>query len=271
MALFYRRNKTHGIHVFLQHGITKNFIEGFLYKNCKSLKLFVCGAKPEYDYLLNNFGYDSGIVKYTGFARYDQLTEFIPENRILFMPTWRRYLDGISKEDFLNSLFYKKWSELCNSKELIDVLRNNNLKLDFYLHSSLQKYSDCFVPNNILNVIFFKDRDVQSLLKEDRILVTDFSSVFFDFAYMRKPMVFYQFDEKEYYQGHYDKGYFDYRDDGFGDVCVSKDSAIKSIVNVISNECKIEEKYFSRIDKYFTFKDKNNCERIFKTICSLIN
>ncbi len=270
MALYFRRNKTRDIHIFLQHGITKNYIEGFLHENCQSLKLFVCGAKPEYDYLSKNFGYKPGIVKYTGFARYDLLKDLKTQNHILFMPTWRRYLGDLSKEEFLNSLFYKSWQDLCDSKELIDALNKNKLKLDFYLHSSLQQYSDCFKSNEVTNVIFFEDCDVQSLLKEDKLLVTDFSSVFFDFAYMKKPMVFYQFDEKDYYNGHYDKGYFDYRDDGFGDVCSAHNDAVKAIIKLINNGFQMEEKYLNRIDKYFAFNDSNNCARIFESISDLI-
>lgn len=40
--------------------------------------------------------------------------------------------------------------------------------------------------------------DVQQLLKESLLLITDYSSVFFDMMYMNKPVIFYQFDENQY-------------------------------------------------------------------------
>lgn len=266
MALFYRRNKTHDTHVFLQHGITKNFIPGFLSKNCNSLKLFICGAKPEYDYLVSYFGYKKTVVQYTGFSRFDSLEDVKTDNRILIMPTWRRYLEKLTEMDFLNSKFYKSWNELLCDNNLLRVLHDNNIKIDLYLHSSLQKYSDCFASSDVINVIHFNEKDVQTLLKEDSLLVTDFSSVFFDFAYMRKPIVFYQFDEEQYYDGHYDKGYFDYRKDGFGHVCLTKDSLTNAIVKLIKNGYRVETKFNKKIDEFFIYRDHLNSQRIFKAI-----
>ena len=57
-------------------------------------------------------------------------------------------------------------------------------------------------------------QDVQKLLMDCALLVTDYSSVFFDVAFLRKPVVYYQFDEEEFRKYHYQKGYFDFRDHG---------------------------------------------------------
>ena len=40
---------------------------------------------------------------------------------------------------------------------------------------------------------------------------------------------FYQFDENDYYSSHYEKGYFDYRNNGFGDVCVNLNELLISV------------------------------------------
>ena len=58
--------------VFLQHGITKDDAPMFYYKNCY-FKYFVCGAKAEYDFILDRFGYPSNNVIYTGLSRFDNL------------------------------------------------------------------------------------------------------------------------------------------------------------------------------------------------------
>ena len=42
-------------------------------------------------------------------------------------------------------------------------------------------------------------------------MITDYSSVFFDFSYMRKPVIFYQFDEKKFRKAQYAEGYFSYK------------------------------------------------------------
>ena len=46
--------------------------------------------------------------------------------------------------------------------------------------------------------------EVQDLMKSSQMMITDYSSVFFDMVYMKKPVIFYQFDEENYcLVGHY--------------------------------------------------------------------
>lgn len=266
LKTFYRRNKTHDVHVFLQHGITKNDHEGLYSYTCKSLKLFVCGSKPEFESIYTNFHYLNNVPQYTGFARYDLLFDFKLKNQILVMPTWRQDLYNTSDEDFLKSDFYLNWSKLINSKEIIKQCQENGTSIKFYLHHSFKRYSHLFAGNDVVSIIRFGEESVQNLLKESKVLITDFSSVFFDFAYMRKPMIFYQFDEDSFCSRHYQKGYFDYRRDGFGDVCLHLNEVIQSLINIIRSNYKVEKKYIDRINNTFVYHDKNNCNRIFEAI-----
>lgn len=269
MSLFYRRNKTNDTHVFLQHGVIKNLHEGLFGDVCKSLDLFVCGAKPEYDFINNEFHYKNDVPQYTGLARYDLLTDYITKDQIVFMPTWRASLVGTSDDIFVQSDFYKNWSSLIESKDLIQCCKKNNLTIKFYLHYSLQKYSHLFKSNDVVRVINFGEEVVQDLLKESKLLVTDFSSVYFDFGYMRKPVVHFQFDESTFNDEHYTKGYFDYRRDGFGDVCLKVEEAVESITKIIDNSFSVEEKYLKRMNANFVYRDNKNCERIYNRICEI--
>ena len=54
--------------IFLQHGITLSNAKWLYYKNTKK-RLFICGAKPEYEYIKKQFGYPEENLKYLGFAR----------------------------------------------------------------------------------------------------------------------------------------------------------------------------------------------------------
>lgn len=267
-TLYYRRHKTRHNHILLQHGITKNDIPGFYYEVCKSLDVFVCGAKPEYEYIRGNFGYSDGVVQYTGFPRFDNLLDK-SNNRyeMLIMPTWRRYLSDLSDEQFINTDYYHNWNGLINNKELIDVCNDKNITIKFFIHYSLKNYLHLFKSES-QHIKFIKagEEDVQTLLKESIFLITDFSSVYFDFAYMNKPMVFFQFDEDKYNKEHYAKGYFDYRIDGFGDVCKSIEDTLKSIIDVFNNNFKINDKYNDRATRFFTLENGHNCDRVYESI-----
>ena len=100
---------------FLQHGITKDDICS-LYYNQTGVRLFICGAKPEFDYICEEFGYPSGIVQYTGFARFDTLHDIKTKRQILLMPTWRQYIH--SEKEFLESEYYRQWNEIIKNIDI---------------------------------------------------------------------------------------------------------------------------------------------------------
>ena len=259
--------------IFIQHGITKELIPSLMYENTKA-DLFICGAKPEYDFVKSEFGYPEGSVKYTGFARFDNLHDFEVKNQILVMPTWRQWIPSMTwssdnreecKKIFIESEYYKKFNELINDNEIKDILDKNDMRLIFYPHHEMQGYIELF-KNNSDRVVIAKENefDVQQLLKESKILITDYSSVAFDFAYMRKPIIYYQFDSEEYYNKHYSKGYFQYNKDGFGMVAYSQKNIIKEIDNILANG--IYKSYKHNIDKFFKINDSNNNYRIYRGV-----
>ena len=271
LTKYYRRNKTIDKHVFLQHGITKNYHLGLSKESCNSLDLFVCGAKPEFDYILNEFHYNNSVPQYTGFPRYDLLFDYSVKNQIIIMPTWRSYLVNLSDKKFENTNYFKSWKTFISSNYLKEIAKNNGLTIKFYMHHSFQKFLRLFGEYDFVNIVDYKDETVQSLLKDSKLLITDYSSVYFDFAYMNKPLVYFQFDEDEYYSGHYEKGYFDYRRDGFGDVCTNYDEIINSISRIINSGFSLDQKYKKRIDRFFVYKDTNNSKRVYDAIMRTLN
>ena len=81
--------RARGKQVFLQHGIIKDEME-WLHRKNMYMDLFVCGAKPEYEYIRDTFGYPEHVPQYVGLARFDNLIRAErKEKMILVMPTWR--------------------------------------------------------------------------------------------------------------------------------------------------------------------------------------
>lgn len=254
--------------VFLQHGIIKDFQPGLKYPSIQP-NLFVCGAKPEYDYVKAEFAHPKGVVQYTGLARFDNLHQHKEQKQILIMPTFRKWLQNANTDEFFDSEFYKEWNSiLCDSK-LNEILLKKDIKLVFYPHYELQRFVECFnnISSNIV-IADFEHFDVQQLLKESMLLITDFSSVFFDFGYMEKPVIYFQFDRKKYIAEHYDftKGYFSYEEMGFGKVVYQREKLISEILGCLKNEFELDEKFRLRIDKFFELKDNKNSERIYNAI-----
>lgn len=231
--------------VFLQHGIIKDYLPSLMYPNFTP-DVFVCGAYPEYEYIRDNFKHDASVVKYLGLARFDNLHEYKEKNQILIMPTFRKWLQGIDRKEFVESEYYQRWDALLHNVELQHLLEITDMRIVFYPHYEIQKFVDCFTSySSRVEIADFNHYDVQQLLMESKVLITDFSSVFFDFGYMEKPVIYYQFDRERYIKEHYDftKGYFSYDHDGFGDVTKNEDDLTSAIEKCIHNNFRLAEKY----------------------------
>lgn len=270
---FYKFDKLiKGKKVFLQHGITKEKIASLISNNL-DVKLFICGAKPEYEYVNSEFGYENGVVKYTGFCRYDGLNNYKTEKFILVMPTWRQWIPsatfGNGKISNLDEYdYFVKYKELLSNEKLNDLLLSSGYKLLFFLHHEMQPYIDYFqiCGNEHITICSENDYDVQYLLKSAALLITDYSSVAFDFAYMKKPIIYYQFDESLYYKKHYERGYFDYDKMGFGRKVNDVSDLFFEIKKIINNGFDVDEKYLKHIDEFFVYRDNKNCERVYNSI-----
>jgi CDP-glycerol glycerophosphotransferase (TagB/SpsB family) len=134
--------------------------------------------------------------------------------------------------------------------------------------SHSENYVD-FLDNDICDVID-GTADYQEIFKTASLLITDYSSVAFDFAYLNKPVLYTQFDKKSFFEKHlYIEGYFSYEKDGFGPVVYDYDSTVNEIIKFIENDCKLDKKYEKRIDKFYKYRDKNNCKRVYEEIKKL--
>ncbi len=258
--------------IFLQHGVTINDITWCYYKNTK-FRMFITSALPEYEYVSQKFGYPSGYVKMCGFSRFDSLHDFTPDkDLILVMPTWREWLGRESKDnkdtDFTQTDYYKAWNGFLNSNELDLLLSESGKKLLFYPHRNMQKFLHYFsAASENIEIADWKKYDIQDVLKRAAVMITDYSSVFFDFAYMRKPVIFYQFDEAEFRSKQYGVGYFDYHDTVLGKWSGEERDVIELLRQSIA--CDFEMIDEETVREFFPLWDEKNSERTYDTIKSL--
>lgn len=249
---------------FLQHGVIKEQLP-YLYGNKTGMQFFCCAALPEYEFIKAYFKHPDGVVQCTGLARYDNLLTFETKRQILIMPTWRRYLKD--EKSFQISDYFKCWNAVLDDRRLTEYLEKTDTTLVFYPHYELQPYLKHFTTASSKVVLAnFKCYDVQKLLKESMLLITDYSSVCFDFAYMKKPSLYYQFDQEEYHKKHYKEGYFSFTEHGFGAVVKEHNTLIHEILCSAESQYQMEPHYEKRTDAFFAYRDQKNCERIYEAI-----
>ena len=192
------------------------------------------------------------------------------KRQILVMPTWRYYARELDDAGFKESEYYKSFNGLISDKRLHKLLEENDYELVFYLHYELQKFTHLFCGNNDrVHVKGMKDADVQRLLMESSLLVTDYSSVFFDFAYMKKPLAYWQFDSERFFAEQYGKGYFRFDEDGFGPLCAEKEQIIDFIEAELKNGMQVEAKYAERAEQNFVEFSTDHCRKTYEEILKL--
>ena len=253
-------------HVNLKHGITKDHMSYLDYSNTHS-DMIIAGVNQEYEYLLSAYGYPKKNVQLTGFCRFDGLTNQHKKRQILLMPTWREWL--YKEKEFIQSEYVKKYISLLNNEDLLKLLESMNVDLIFYPHHEVQKHISVFKEKCQGKHIIIADKtayDVQQLLVDSSLLVTDYSSVYFDFAYMRKPILFYQFDVDRYRKEQYAEGWYDY-DNGLGEVVKDEASCVSLIEKSIKSDFVMPATYQAYADKMFPYRDNKNCERVYNAIC----
>lgn len=269
-------------YVFLQHGITKDDLSGWL--NTKKIACFVTATNPEYHSIVGNttaYKFGKKEVKLTGFPRYDRLliNNNTESKQILIMPTWRSsivgtYISGTERTrnpDFMKTNYARHWHGFMNHT-ILKELNDQGYQIVFAPHPSIQEYMDEFTVPDFIKIYSYSEGNIQSVFQNTSILITDYSSVAFDVAYLNKAILYYQFDYDEVFSSGnhtYQKGYFDYNRDGFGAVAYNETELLAALKDLVDNQAKVPDLYQTRINKTFQFRDSNNCERVYQAILDL--
>ena len=191
------------------------------------------------------------------------------QKKIIIIPTWRTSINETRNIIIYNdkdkyNKFFIFYNNLINDKRLISTMKYYNYTGIFCIHHSLESEIQNINQNEIFSVVNNCDYSIQLL--EASLLVTDYSNLFFDFGYNKKPIIYTHFDQEEYNKSRFQNEFFDYEKDGFGPICKDINCTIKEIISEIRINCIIKKYFFKKIKKFFKCFDKNNNERIFIAI-----
>ena len=107
------------------------------------------------------------------------------------------------------------------------------------------------------------DMSYEKMFCESSLMVTDYSGIQFDFAYMRKPVIYYQPEELP---PHYEEGGLIYETMGFGPICRTHRQIVDTLCQYIASDCVNDNEYVRRANDFFAFYDHKNCERIYDAV-----
>ena len=251
--------------IFLQHGVTKDNVSSWLHKSDKNLKLITTVSDAERKSFLDpGYNYDENIIQTLGFPRFDNLkTNEKTKRQILIAPSWRTDLHNMTIKYIMDSDYFKTINSLINNKTLISIAEKYDYKIIFKPHPMVYGYVDLFETNEFVTID--EKTTYQELFKDSDLLITDYSSIAFDFSYMKKPIIYYQHDDDYNFK----EGYFKYKTMGFGEVITDENKLIAKIEEYLKNDCKMEEIYTKRVNSFYKYNDKNNCKRVYDATLNL--
>uniref|UniRef100_UPI00388F38C8 CDP-glycerol glycerophosphotransferase family protein n=1 Tax=Methanobrevibacter sp. TaxID=66852 RepID=UPI00388F38C8 len=250
--------------VFLQHGILKDNISPWLNKSNMNLSFFLVSSTKEFSSIFNYpYNYSKKVVQLKGLPRYDNLKNIKDKKQIIIMPSWRRNLTRKSHEYIQETEYFQRFNSLINNEKLIQKAKEHNYEIIFRPHPNVYNFIELYDENDYVKIDYDKTK-FQVLFNNGSLMVTDFSSVAFDFAYLNKPVIYYQYAQD--YHFNRENSFYDYETMGFGEICKKEDEIVDLIIEYMENDCKIKEMYQKRIDEFFIFKDRNNCKRVHEAI-----
>jgi CDP-glycerol glycerophosphotransferase (TagB/SpsB family) len=166
---------------------------------------------------------------------------------VLYAPTFRG--DGAVNTEYVNI-----------DLERIQEKLGEEYVVMYKLHPSLINTSLC----NNEKVINVNNRDLYRVFSVADILITDYSSIVFDFSILEKPMIFYTPDLKEYKE---ERGfYYDYESFVPGPVCFNEEAVVEAIKNNNFNMDKVKKLK----EGFFDYKDGESTSRIVDHIEDII-
>lgn len=261
--------------IFLQHGTMMTDFHLMFNRARMVIDKFVVSTKKEAEGIENQgYLYNRDMIIKTGLPRYD-LLENNNKRIILISFTWRKWLKNLSEEDFVKSQYYLKLESLLKNKEFQHMISKYNYKVELILHSELNSFYNSFAKFNGTNIKVYRSNEIiySNIFNSSGLLLTDYSSIHYDVAYLKKPILYYQYDLHEFLTNHTNngKGNFDYREDGFGEVIDNEKQLINELEYYLKNKCKMKGFYLKRVKNNFLHNDTNNSKRVCGHIVELLD
>lgn len=267
---------------FLQHGVTKDDISRWL--NPKPIRRIISVGDAEQAAFVGDgspYVFTEREAALTGFPRHDELRRLAttaPEDRpyILVIPTWREYLLGPASgkgnardlvDGFEESEYVQAWAGLLRSDALRRAVEASGKEIVFVSHPNLEAHVDRLQLPSYVSIKTYATTNIQSLIANGAMLITDYSSIAFDSAFVGSPTVYFQFDREDFFTNHpHRPGYFSYDEAGFGPVTTEAAATVAAVTAALTQHGSEWSEYRRRAEEFFAFHDEGACARVFESM-----
>ena len=215
--------------VFMEHGITNNWESKFLANLQSKFKIVNVSSEFEkntIEKMIRKYGYKVPKFVCGGLPRYDNIKQLNNEKNILVMFSCRPSLSK-SLEIFEKSMYFKNLKQLLNDlNKMAEERKLNKIYLGLH-HQFVNRIPNILSLFKHYSKVEIVEIDkISEAIKKSSMLITDLSSVSFDFLFLEKPVIFWQLDENDSILSSEDRN----------KVSISKNMIINSLFNVVSSK-----------------------------------
>jgi len=185
------------------------------------------------------------------------------QKTIFIMFTWRTSFGRWNKNKFATPLGQTVYSRnikaFLTDEKLQKLLKKNNIKIQVALHHALVNQTDGRYKFDCENVEIVPCENISQYIGKSDLFITDYSSIFFDFAFLNIPIIFYRpdFDDETLLElDKEDMANARSKDELLYNICYSKDKAIECIEKYIKNGFVLENENKQKNDALFSTKEK---------------
>ena len=249
--------------IFTQHGITffkPGFIRPYVYGQENFKKVTVSNDIEKEIFEQRGDFKPENIIK-SGLFRWDLIhdTSNEQEEKYIFIYfTHRFYLQ--KEEHPEDSVYFRNICKLLEDRDLQEFMQQHHTKFTIALHHTLLKYVDV---NKMPNINFLKEDEIGEMKNKASMLITDYSSMCFEFLLPGKPVIFYRLDEEEFKNSELDCRYspnIEESDKLLFNVVRTQKEVSDMCCKYILSEFKLDEASQQKADKFFYYKS-DICKR----------
>lgn len=246
--------------IFLQHGVmymvslAAKTRSAFYKKETNAIRRVVVSSRIEAQHFIDYANYIDEDMYICGLPKFDKNKWNKSADKIIIMPTWRPWEYNQSRLDFKETPYFKMVSRIFES--IPEKYKKDVIILPHPLIANMITEID----DDIKNYMNFKDK-YDDLLKEAKVLITDYSSISYDAFYRGSNIIFY-WEEKDYCMEQYGEGtkLMLNEENCFGDICYNPAQLSKVIEkNYLQQQ---DKKYIDKYRKIVEFNDNRNTERL---------
>lgn len=172
---------------------------------------------------------------------------------VYYMPTFRD-----SETEFFDVMDLEGFERFLKEKHLIFCTK-------LHPKSKLRKQFEAMEGGNLVNID--ADTDPYVFIPMSDVLVTDYSSIYFDYLFAEKPIVFFNYDLETYLKDSREM-YFDYNEFTPGVKAANQEELEEALCKILDGEDNCREERLVLQKKIFDVTEKSICKQLARDIRS---